>query len=146
MGAFSEKMEIHVAEDRFEGVGVFRFLYRSGPRNPKNVFRAARQGADEQAGLLDGLQGAQRAAAATGKHVHAEGAWNKDAHHPAMRGVVRPQIRKRVGETSRLQCLRRRAIVSDGDIVHAPNSSARAMRSARPRSGMSTQSGLLVLS
>ena len=151
MPAFIEQVQIELAQQRAEGIGIFGFLHRGGPLDAQEIGRGVGHGAFEQARHLVFPQPAERRSIAATQHVDRLRPRQEDANDASGRAVMRTQHPEGVAMAGRRQRFGVGTIQpSECRCRHglAPGADARrrlAMR-ARPPTGMASQVGRLAAS
>jgi hypothetical protein len=151
MPALVEQVQVEIAQQRAEGVGVLGLLHRAGPLDAQQVGRAIDDGALEQALGSGRLELADQLAVAAAQDLDGARAGQEGADDTAGRGVARAQELERIavaGMRQRLGFRRRkgrdRARHQPGLRVSSPR--MRPISRCRPCSGMVSQAGRLAAS
>ncbi len=96
MTAFVEQMQVEIAEQRPEGIGIFGFLRSVRPADAQKVGCSIDHRAFEEAIRRRRRELANRGVIASTQHFDGLGARQKSADDAASRGVARPQNPERI--------------------------------------------------
>ncbi len=151
MPALVEQMQIELAQQRTEGIGILGFLHCLRPLYAQQIGRGVRYRPFEQAGCLAFDQCPQRRSIGPAQHLDRLRARQEDANAASARAVVRAQHIERIAMARRrqrfdvgtIQPAERRG--GHDATLGAAVSRRLAMR-ARPLTGMASQLGRLAAS
>src|SRR5581483_10269997 len=95
MVAFAEQMQVEIAQDRQEAVGILEVDHTVAEGGAKPIFLRTGQRAGEEAGIMDASQ--RRGLAVLTDHLDARGFRQKGAYDRLAAVVVQTEIAKRIG-------------------------------------------------
>ena len=140
MPALVEQVQIELAEQRSEGVGILGLLHRARPRDAQHIGFRAGDATDEQPVWGRRRQSAKRLAAAARQHLDRQRTRQEDPHHPSEFGLVRTERRERIGDRAVGKRLRH-PLRQGGNVDHVVHAVTLVTSCARPCRGTSIQAG-----
>ena len=146
--ALGEEMQVEIAEQRAEGIGILGLLHGAGPVDAQEIGAGSRHRSLEQPGDGAGRQLAHGLPVVAAEHLDRVRAGQEGANDAPALALVRAEHREGVERTAGFQSLRRRAVEPTGRRhgVHAlscdavPQQARRQARAGRD-SGIGSQAG-----